>query len=64
MRQDRGAGVSDTATSESILGLFEELRAGGLTLVVVTHDPAVSARADRVVQMRDGVLGSEPSPAP
>ena len=58
---DEPTGNLDTATSESILDLFEELRADGLTLLVVTHDPAVSARADRVVRMSDGVLSSEPT---
>ena len=61
---DEPTGNLDTATSESILDLFEDLRAGGLTLVVVTHDPAVSGRADRVVRVRDGVLSSEPALVP
>ncbi len=61
---DEPTGNLDTATSESILDLFEDLRAGGLALVVVTHDPVVSARADRVVCVRDGVLSSEPALVP
>ena len=61
---DEPTGNLDTATSESILGLFDELRADGLTLVVVTHDPSVSARADRIVRVLDGVLSPEPAPAP
>ena len=55
---DEPTGNLDTATSESILDLFDELRADGLTLVVVTHDASVSARADRVVQVLDGVVQS------
>lgn len=51
---DEPTGNLDSATSESILSLFEELRADGLTLVVVTHDQAVSRHADHVVRMRDG----------
>ena len=53
---DEPTGNLDTATSESILDLFDELRADGLTLVVVSHDTSVSARADRVVHVRDGVV--------
>ena len=51
---DEPTGNLDTATGESILDLFDELRASGLTLVVVTHDDSVSARADRIVRVRDG----------
>ena len=61
---DEPTGNLDTGTSESILHLFDDLRADGLTIVVVTHDPGVSARADRIVHVRDGVLSAEASPAP
>lgn len=53
---DEPTGNLDSATSESILALFAELRSDGLTLLVVTHDPNVSAHADRTVHMRDGFL--------
>ena len=61
---DEPTGNLDTGTSESILDLFDDLRADGLTIVVVTHDPVVSARADRIVHVRDGVLNAEPAPVP
>jgi putative ABC transport system ATP-binding protein len=35
------------------------LRAGGQTLVIVTHDERVAATADRLVSMRDGVFVEE-----
>lgn len=53
---DEPTGNLDSATGESVLSLFDDLRADGLTLVVVTHDDLVSAHADRVVHMRDGHL--------
>jgi putative ABC transport system ATP-binding protein len=59
---DEPTGNLDSQTSASILELFEDLRSEGLTLIVVTHDDRVSARADRTVHMSDGVL-SEPAPA-
>jgi putative ABC transport system ATP-binding protein len=40
----------------SVLRLFEELGADGLTLVVVTHDDEVAARAHREVRIVDGRL--------
>ncbi|MYF27139.1 MAG: ABC transporter ATP-binding protein [Acidimicrobiia bacterium] len=57
---DEPTGNLDSASTESVLDLFDELRSDGLTLLVVTHDPAVSARAERTLQMHDGRL-SEPS---
>ena len=53
---DEPTGNLDSRTSDSILGLFDGLRAGGLTIVMITHDSSVAARADRSVQIRDGVL--------
>lgn len=51
---DEPTGNLDTATGEAVLELFDELRADGLTLVVVTHDDHVSSHADRLVRLRDG----------
>jgi len=56
---DEPTGNLDSATSEAILGLFEELRDDGLTLIVVTHDEQVSAHARRTVSMWDGSLSEE-----
>jgi putative ABC transport system ATP-binding protein len=51
---DEPTGNLDTATGEAVLSLFDELVAGGLTLVVVTHDPRASAHARRVIRLLDG----------
>lgn len=51
---DEPTGNLDSSTGESVLTLFDELRADGLTLVVVTHDDYVSAHANRLVRLRDG----------
>jgi len=53
---DEPTGALDSHTGEEILTLFEELHSQGLTLVVVTHDPDVAARAHRIVTMRDGLI--------
>ncbi|MEM7325232.1 MAG: ABC transporter ATP-binding protein [Actinomycetota bacterium] len=53
---DEPTGNLDTATGNQILALFEELHRTGLTLAVITHDEDVSARAQRRVGIRDGVL--------
>lgn len=53
---DEPTGNLDSHTSESILALFESLRERGLTIVMITHDSSVAARADRSVSIRDGHL--------
>ena len=53
---DEPTGNLDSASTESVLELFDDLRSDGLTLLVVTHDDVVSARAERIVRMHDGRL--------
>lgn len=53
---DEPTGNLDTATTGSLLDLFDELRADGLTLIVITHNEAVSRRADRRIEIIDGTL--------
>lgn len=57
---DEPTGNLDSATGESVLALFDDLRADGLTLIVVTHDDQVSRHADRIVGLRDGRVETAP----
>jgi putative ABC transport system ATP-binding protein len=51
---DEPTGNLDTASGRHVLELLEQMNASGLTLVVVTHDPAVARRARRVLVLKDG----------
>jgi putative ABC transport system ATP-binding protein len=51
---DEPTGNLDTRSGEQILVLLETLNQKGITLAVVTHDPEVAGRADRILEMRDG----------
>ena len=51
---DEPTGNLDRASGEVVLDLLERLNDDGLTLVVVTHDPAVARRAERVLILEDG----------
>ena len=54
---DEPTGNLDEATRDEIMDLLEGLwRAQGLTLIVVTHDTAVAARAQRRLQIKNGVV--------
>ncbi|CAB4365020.1 MAG: ATP-binding cassette domain-containing protein [Actinobacteria bacterium] len=53
---DEPTGNLDTVNSDAILTTLEELHAEGMTVVVITHDAGVAARAQRNLQIRDGVL--------
>ena len=51
---DEPTGNLDSATGERVLALLAEFAAGGRTLVLVTHDPELAARAGRIIHVRDG----------
>jgi putative ABC transport system ATP-binding protein len=56
---DEPTGNLDSRTGEDVMRLFEELNAEGHTIVVVTHDPDVAARAARTIVLRDGRIASD-----
>jgi putative ABC transport system ATP-binding protein len=51
---DEPTGNLDSVAGRQVMDLLGEMNAGGLTLLVVTHDPAVAARASRALIMKDG----------
>jgi putative ABC transport system ATP-binding protein len=53
---DEPTGNLDQETGGEILELFDELRAGGQTLIIVTHDPSIAARARETIRLVDGLI--------
>jgi putative ABC transport system ATP-binding protein len=53
---DEPTGNLDRASALEVMELIERMNARGLTLVVVTHDPAIAERAKRVIRMDDGAI--------
>lgn len=53
---DEPTGNLDSITTNSILDMLDELHGQGLTILVITHEKDVAARAERIVMIRDGQL--------
>lgn len=53
---DEPTGNLDSATGEEIMQMLEALNAAGKTIIMVTHEPDIAARAHRILRMKDGVL--------
>ncbi|HOT78489.1 MAG TPA: ABC transporter ATP-binding protein [Microthrixaceae bacterium] len=51
---DEPTGNLDSTSTDDVLGLLEELHTDGRTIVLITHEPDVAERAERVIQVRDG----------
>jgi putative ABC transport system ATP-binding protein len=54
---DEPTGNLDSKTGEAVLDLLRNLlKLQGLTMIMVTHDPDIAARADRIIHLRDGSI--------
>src|SRR6185369_3296010 len=53
---DEPTGALDTATSYDIMNLFEKLHEEGNTIILVTHEHDIAARAHRIISIRDGLI--------
>jgi putative ABC transport system ATP-binding protein len=53
---DEPTGNLDTQTGDEIMALFDSLWKQGHTLVVITHNPNISSLAERVIQLKDGLI--------
>ncbi|HEV7206673.1 MAG TPA: ABC transporter ATP-binding protein [Jatrophihabitans sp.] len=53
---DEPTGNLDSVATDDILDLFDELHRAGRTVVLITHESEVAARAQRVIRLRDGAI--------
>jgi putative ABC transport system ATP-binding protein len=60
---DEPTGNLDTQTGDAILDLLLSLKRDGATIVMVTHDPRIGARGERLVTIRDGLIDGDASGA-
>ena len=60
---DEPTGALDTVNGEHVLRLLEDLATRGHTIVLVTHNPEIAARADRRIELRDGRVKLDTGPS-
>lgn len=53
---DEPTGALDSHTSQEVMQIFRDLNAEGMTIVIVTHDPAVGAATNRIINIVDGKI--------
>ena len=56
---DEPTGNLDSKTSTDIMALFDELHAGGQTIMLVTHEHDIAEHAHRTVTLRDGIISAD-----
>ncbi|WP_049294291.1 macrolide ABC transporter ATP-binding protein/permease MacB [Franconibacter helveticus] len=57
---DEPTGALDSHSGEEVMATLKQLRDRGHTVIIVTHDPTVAAQAERVIEIRDGEIISNP----
>ncbi len=56
---DEPTGALDSETSRQIMDLLAEIHASGITVIVVTHEADIAARAQRIIRLRDGKVEAQ-----
>ena len=57
---DEPTGALDSHSGEEVMATLKQLREQGHTVIIVTHDPSIAAQAQRVIEIRDGEIISNP----
>jgi putative ABC transport system ATP-binding protein len=53
---DEPTGALDTQTSQDVMNLFQQLNDQGITIVIITHEPAIAAQTQRKIGIQDGLI--------
>ncbi len=55
---DEPTGALDSASGAQVMDLFDELHRDGVTILMITHDAGIAARAERIMEIRDGEMSA------
>jgi putative ABC transport system ATP-binding protein len=53
---DEPTGALDSSTSLEMMGLFKEINASGITVIIVTHENDIAHATDRIIKLKDGII--------
>jgi putative ABC transport system ATP-binding protein len=56
---DEPTGNLDSASTEEIIAIFQQLHKDGITVAIVTHEPDIAQQTQRVIRLRDGKIASD-----
>ena len=55
---DEPTGALDSKTSQEVMDLLREVNRGGMTMILVTHERGIAEQTDKIIHIKDGVIGS------
>ena len=58
---DEPTGALDSASGKQVMEIFRQLNSEGVSILMITHDREIASNADRIVEIRDGVLREDQS---
>ena len=56
---DEPTGALDSKTSQEVMDLLKEINAGGITMIVVTHEHDIAEQTNRIIHLKDGIVEND-----